>query len=112
MDGDVVVTGRTVADDLVALERDDGAFGVAGEPIHRMDEVLAADAPRALDVQVSCDPRGGWQVDALVDGRVVATRHCDDWHRVERVRRTLADTRSSDRPLAGAASATALAGRR
>jgi hypothetical protein len=72
-------------------------------------DVLAPDPPRPLEVHVTCDPRGGWQVDALIDGRVVATRHCDDWHRVERVRRTIAEARSPERPLAGA---TALAGRR
>jgi hypothetical protein len=58
---------------------------------HALD-VLAPDPPRTREVHVTCDPHGGWQVDALVDGRVVATRHCSDWHRVERARRTLAET--------------------
>ena len=31
------------------------------------------------------DP-GGWDVTATLDGRVVATRHCRDWHRAERAR--------------------------
>ena len=55
-------------------------------------DVLALDFPRTREVHVTCDPHGGWQIDALIDGRVVATRHCSDWHRVERARRALADT--------------------
>jgi hypothetical protein len=61
------------------------------------------------EVHVSSDPHGGWQIDALVDGRVVASRHYDDWHRVERARRTLAEAQPPERPLARM---TALAGRR
>ena len=56
---------------------------------HALD-VLAPDPPISLEVQVTCDPEGGWRINALRDGRVVATRHSDDWHRVERVRRVLA----------------------
>ena len=72
-------------------------------------DVLAPDLPRPRHVNVTRDPHGGWQVDALVDGRVVATRHCDDWHRVERVRRTLAEAPPPE-PTLGRA--LALAGRR
>jgi hypothetical protein len=72
-------------------------------------EVVAEQSQTAPEVHVTWDPHGGWQVDALVDGRIVATRHCDDWHRVERVRRTLAEPRPPGRPLARA---TALSGRR
>jgi hypothetical protein len=72
-------------------------------------DVLAPQPPMPPQVQVTSDPHGGWQVDALVDGRVVATRHCDDWHRVERVRRTLAEARLPEQPTARA---SALAGRR
>jgi hypothetical protein len=53
-------------------------------------DVLAPSPPRSLEVHVTCDPEGGWRINALRDGRVVATRHSDDWHRVERVRRALA----------------------
>jgi hypothetical protein len=52
-------------------------------------DVLALDPPTSL-VEVTRDPDGGWRIDALRDGRVVATRHSDDWHRVERARRALA----------------------
>ena len=52
--------------------------------------VLAPDPPTSLDVQVTRDAKSGWRINALCDGRVVATRHADDWHRVERVRRALA----------------------
>jgi hypothetical protein len=51
---------------------------------------LALDPAGSLEVHVTRDPHGGWQIDALRDGRVVASRHCDDWHRVERVRHELA----------------------
>lgn len=71
-------------------------------------DVLAPDPSRPPDVRVTNDPHGGWQVDAVVDGRVVATRHCDDWHRVERARRTLAALQ----PARAAARAVALAGQR
>ena len=53
-------------------------------------DVLAPDPPTPLDVQVTRDATSGWRINALRDGRVVATRHADDWHRVERVRRALA----------------------
>ena len=48
----------------------------------------AATAParHVVDVGVALAPSGGWQVTATLDGRVFATQHCDDWHRVERVR--------------------------
>jgi hypothetical protein len=72
-------------------------------------DVLAPDPPRPPVVHVTCDPRGGWQVDALVDGRIVASRHCNDWHRVERARRALAQARPSERP---SGRTMALAGRR
>jgi hypothetical protein len=75
---------------------------------HALD-VLAPDPPIPCDVHVTRDPHGGWQIDAFVDGRVVATRHCDDWHRVERARRTLAQALLPGRP---SARVTALAGRR
>jgi hypothetical protein len=72
-------------------------------------DVLAPDPPRAPIVHVTCDPHGGWQVDALLDGRIIASRHCSDWHRVERARRALAQAR----PLEPAPRRTlALAGRR
>lgn len=43
-----------------------------------------------VDVAVTLAPSGGWQVTATLDGHVVASQHCDDWHRVERVRDHLA----------------------
>ena len=50
----------------------------------------ALDPAGSLEVHVTRDPHGGWRIDALRDGRVVASRHCDDWHHVERVRHGLA----------------------
>jgi hypothetical protein len=75
---------------------------------HALD-VQAPDPPMPREVHVSCDPHGGWQIDALVDGHVVASRHCDDWHRVERARLLLAEAPPPERLLARV---TALAGRR
>ena len=77
--------------------------------IHEPD-VVAPDPPSSLDVQVTCDPEGGWRIDALRDGRVVATRHSDNWHRVERMRHALAAELSSapehQRPRAANGAAT------
>ena len=53
-------------------------------------DVLAPDPPTSFGVEVTRDPEGGWRIDAHRDGRVVATRHSDDWHRVERIRHALA----------------------
>lgn len=72
-------------------------------------DVLAPDPPRPPVVHVTSDPHGGWRVEALVDGRIVASRHCSDWHRVERARRTLAQARP---PARGLGRTMALPGRR
>jgi hypothetical protein len=40
-------------------------------------------------VRVSSGQTGGWDVTATLNGRVVASRHCDDWHRTERARLAL-----------------------
>jgi hypothetical protein len=40
---------------------------------------------RVRDVCIKPAVHGGWNVTATVDGRVLATRHCGDWHRAERV---------------------------
>jgi hypothetical protein len=53
-------------------------------------DILAPDPPISIDVQVICDPEGGWRINALRDGCVVDTRHSGDWHRVERACRALA----------------------
>ena len=34
-------------------------------------DVLAPSPPRSLEVHVTCDPEGGWRINALRDGRVV-----------------------------------------
>jgi hypothetical protein len=41
------------------------------------------------EVCIRATPDGGWDVTAALDGRVVGTRHCTDWHRAERARRQL-----------------------
>ena len=52
--------------------------------------VPSADAHgHTARVQVSGGQVGGWDVTATLDGRVVASRHCDDWHRAERARAAL-----------------------
>jgi hypothetical protein len=37
-------------------------------------------------VEISPGDPSGWDVTATLDGRIVATRHCRDWHRTERAR--------------------------
>ena len=37
-------------------------------------------------VEISPGDPGGWDVTATLDGRIVASRHCRDWHRAERAR--------------------------
>jgi hypothetical protein len=54
-----------------------------------LDRPAAEPAP-ALHVEVTWDPQGGWLVEARRGRRLVASRHCDDWHRVERARLALA----------------------
>ena len=52
-----------------------------------------SETPKAtheVDVAVTRVPSGGWQVTAMLDGRVLAAHWCDDWHRVERLRRDFA----------------------
>jgi hypothetical protein len=39
----------------------------------------------AVYVDVSFGDFGGWNVSAILDGRVVEVRNCYDWHRVERM---------------------------
>jgi hypothetical protein len=55
-----------------------------------LQDFLPPDCVIAPEVRVTCDPHGGWRVDAIRAGRVVASRHCHDWHRVESVRDELA----------------------
>ena len=40
-------------------------------------------------VEITGGHSGGWDVTATLNGRVVASRHCDDWHRAERARASL-----------------------
>ena len=45
------------------------------------------DRPKARrEVQISLALAGGWDVTATLDGHVVFSRHCADWHRAERAR--------------------------
>ena len=37
-------------------------------------------------VEICGRDAGGWDVTASLDGRVVAIRHCCEWHRAERTR--------------------------
>jgi hypothetical protein len=48
-------------------------------------DVLQVDtSDHTVLVDISASEHGGWNVTATVDGRVMAIRHYDDWHRVER----------------------------
>jgi hypothetical protein len=35
-------------------------------------------------VDVCATEGGGWNITATFDGRLIASRHCHDWHGVER----------------------------
>ena len=60
---------------------------------------------RAIRVYVTPAERG-WDVHGEVDGRIMMTRHCDDWHRVER---SCARFEAALRHLHAAADATSAA---
>ena len=60
---------------------------------------------RAIRVYVTPVERG-WDVHGEVDGRIVMTQHCDDWHRVER---SCARFEAALRHLCAAADATSAA---
>jgi hypothetical protein len=47
-------------------------------------DIHANRKPGRIEVHVCND--GGWDVTAVVEDKIVAIRHCDDWHRVERTR--------------------------
>lgn len=50
-------------------------------------DVPLADAEgqgHAGHVDVCATEGGGWDITATLDGRLIASRHCDDWHRAER----------------------------
>lgn len=51
-----------------------------------LDVVQPDTPPHSGRVDVSASECGGWNVTATLDGRLLAIRHCDDWHRVERAR--------------------------
>jgi hypothetical protein len=54
----------------------------------QLSDCSAADRAKYVeDVDVVASADGGWDVTTRLDGRVVATRHCTDWHRAERARR-------------------------
>jgi hypothetical protein len=59
---------------------------------HSIRNAPAAPAAEAVDVRVTLAPDGGWDVSVLQGGRVVTSRHCDDWHRVESLRESLPET--------------------
>ena len=51
------------------------------------DKVPSVDAlGHTARVEISAVDPGGWDVTATLDGRIVAARHCRDWHRTERAR--------------------------
>ena len=56
----------------------------------------AADSQVETNIDVSLAADSGWNVTATVDGRVVAARHCNDWHRVERLCLQLSGERNDD----------------
>jgi hypothetical protein len=42
-------------------------------------------------VQVTLSTQGGWDITVTNDERVLASRHCDDWHCTERAIRAFED---------------------
>jgi hypothetical protein len=52
-------------------------------PVALLKSIPADPRAQTTRVHVSLAVHSGWEVTATVDGRVVATRHCSDWHRVE-----------------------------
>ena len=50
-----------------------------------LNSLLADSRTQVTNVQVSLAACRGWNVTATVEGRVVAVRHCRDWHLVEHV---------------------------
>jgi hypothetical protein len=61
----------------------------------RLNSLPADSQTHVTYVQVSLAACRGWDVTATVEGRVVAVRHCRDWHRVEHVRSQLRSERNS-----------------
>ena len=51
---------------------------------------LSAPSPHASRVYVTLADLDGWDIFVEIDGCIVLTEHCTDWHRVERRRATLA----------------------
>ena len=51
---------------------------------------LSAASPHASRVYVTLADLDGWDIYVEIDGCIVLTEHCTDWHRVERRRATLA----------------------
>jgi hypothetical protein len=43
-------------------------------------------------VRVNPAVQGGWDVIVTIDDRILASRHCDDWHRAERAVRAFEAT--------------------
>lgn len=50
-----------------------------------LDSLPAVSQTQVTNVQLSLAACRGWNVTAMIEGRVVAVRHCRDWHRVEHV---------------------------
>jgi len=48
-----------------------------------LDEQVA-ESEHAVTVRVARARDGGWDVIATLGHRILAIRHCDDWHRAER----------------------------
>jgi hypothetical protein len=81
--------------------RDAGQLLLAWELLRPQEEDPVSDAtptapgfarpqPHASRVYVTLADLDGWDMYVEVDGCVVLTEHCADWHRVERRRATLA----------------------
>jgi hypothetical protein len=70
--------------------------------IHSTGTLPTDDEDRPRQLLISSAPNGGWNVSVTVDGRVVEHRHCEDWHRVEQVRREMASKVVSAYPLSAA----------
>jgi hypothetical protein len=51
---------------------------------HTLDVMQVDKSGQTGRVDISASEHGGWNVTATIDGRVIAIRHYEDWHRVER----------------------------
>jgi hypothetical protein len=55
---------------------------------------------RLVEVHVAPGTHGGWDVIAMLGSEILATQHCSDWHRAERVYKQMRDEARFELPAA------------